>query len=65
MNLQQNERNTQMNGEKVISKYGKLQRSHQIGETITSPQRINHKNYIKIDNVVEEEGNHSQRESFQ
>ena len=54
-----------MNGEKVISKYGKLQRSHQIGETITSPQRINHKNYIKIDNVAEEEGNHSQRESFQ
>lgn len=24
-----------------------------------SPQRINHKNYIKIENVGEKEGNHS------
>ena len=45
---EQNEGNAQMDGEKVISKQGKLQRFKQIGETITSLQRINHNNYIKI-----------------
>lgn len=52
-----------MDGEKVIRKQGKLQVSPDRGNN-NSPQRINHKNYIKIENVGEKEGNHSQREGF-
>ena len=43
----QNEGNAEMDGKKVMSKQGKLQRFKQMGETITSLQRINHKNYVK------------------